>query len=339
MFRSDIAIDLGTANTLVFIKDEGIVLNEPSVVAFKTSGGSRKVIAVGEEAKSMLGRTPKGIEAIRPMRDGVIADFAVAEEMIKYFFRRVTSSLRIVKPNVIVCVPFGSTQVEKRAIREAVLSAGARRTGLISEPIAAAIGAGIEIGGPHGSMVVDIGGGTTDIAIIALGGIVHANSIRVAGDLMDETIIDYLRIKHNLIVSTGTAEGVKNVLGTAMVPADGQGSSLMVRGRDRVGGAPRETELNQSHIAEALSEPLGRIREAIASVLQQTPPALSNDISTTGIMMTGGGAQIADLDATLRKRTNLPVVIADDPLRCVAKGTGLALDLNPQLRHVIDYES
>ena len=338
-WRSDIAIDLGTANTLVFVKGEGIVLEEPSVVAYQIRDGRRKIIAVGEEAKSMLGRTPDGIEAIRPMRDGVIADFAVAEEMIKYFFRRVTSPWTFTKPRVIVCVPYGSTPVEKRAIREAVLSAGARRAGLITEPIAAAIGSGIEIGESRGSMVVDVGGGTTDIAIIALGGIVHASSIRVAGDRMDEVIYEYMRDKHNLIIGADTAEQVKNVLGTALVPPDGQGSSLVVRGRDRLGGSPKEILIYQRHAAEALAEPVGRIRESVASVLQLTPPALSNDISATGIMLTGGGAQIADLDTILRKRTNLPVVTADDPLRCVANGTGQALDLGSELRHIVDYES
>ncbi len=338
-WRPDIAIDLGTANTLVFVKGEGIVLEEPSVVAYQITEGRRKIIAVGEEAKSMLGRTPGGIETIRPLRDGVIADFAVAEEMIKHFFRRVTSPITIAKPRVIVCVPYGATPVEKRAIREAVLSAGARRAGLITEPIAAAIGSGINIGDSRGSMVVDIGGGTTDIAIISLGGIVHAASIRVAGNLMDEVITEYMRDKHNLIIGSDTAEQIKNVLGTAMVPPDGQGSSLVVRGRDRLGGSPKEVLLNQLHAAEALAEPIGRIREAVASVLQMTPPALSNDISATGVMLTGGGVQIAELDTILRNRIKLPVVTADDPLRCVAIGTGQALELGSQLRHIVDYES
>lgn len=337
-WRSDIAIDLGTANTLVFVKGEGIVLEEPSVVAYLTVEGRRNIIAVGEEAKPMLGRTPAGIEVIRPLRDGVIADFAVAEAMIKHFFRRVTSRWTFTKPRVIVCVPYGSTPVEKRAIREAVLSAGARRVGLISEPIAAAIGSGIEIGESRGSMVVDIGGGTTDIAIISLGGIVHASSIRIAGDQMDQVVYEYVRDKHGLIIGTDTAEQIKNVLGTASVPADGQGEELTIQGRDKLGDTSKKIVLNQFHAAEALQGPIIRIRESIANVLQQTPPAISNDISTTGIMLTGGGSQIADLDTILRARTNLPVVTADEPLRCVAKGTGQALDIGVDLRHIIDYE-
>ncbi len=339
MWRSDIAIDLGTANTLVFVKGEGIVLEEPSVVAYRTKEGRRNIIAVGDEAKSMLGRTPDGIEAVRPMRDGVIADFTVAEEMIKYFFRRVNSPWTLAKPRVLVCVPYGSTPVEKRAIREAVLSAGARRAGLISEPIAAAIGSGIDIGDARGSMVVDIGGGTTDIAIIALGGIVHAASIRVAGDRMDEALIEYMRESHNLIIGPDSAEQIKNILGIAMTPHDGQGSNMIVRGRDRLGGSPREMQIFQWHVAEALADPVGRIREAVASLLQLTPPSLSNDISSTGIILTGGGAQLSELDSVLRQRTNLPVAAAEDPLRCVAHGTGQALDINPALGHIIDYQS
>lgn len=343
MWRSDIAIDLGTANTLVFVKGEGIVIEEPSVVAYEVRDGKKMVYAVGEKAKPILGRTNihthGRIEAIRPMRDGVIADFEVAQEMIKHFFRQVTSPFTFTKPRVIVCVPFGSTTVERRTIRESVLSAGASRVGLISEPIAAAIGSGICINESNGSMVVDIGGGTTDIAAISAGGIINAKSINCAGDTMDQAIIDYMREEHELTIGTHTAEQIKNVLGTAMPPKDGEGESLNVRGLAKLQGTPAEVELNQFHVAKALSAAITDIARAVAAVVQQTPPEISNDISSTGIVLTGGGAKIQELDTVIRKRVNLPVVTADDPLRCVAAGTGQALDLGIELSHIIDYTS
>ena len=338
-WRSDIAIDLGTANTLVFVKGVGIVLEQPSVVAYQKINDKKKIIAIGEEAKQMLGRTPSEIEVIRPLRDGVIADFTVAENMIDYFFKQSTSGWSYNKTHVIVCVPYGSTPVERRAIREAVESAGAKRVGLITEPIAAAIGSGIEIGKSRGSMVVDIGGGTTDIAVISLGGIVDAVSIRAAGDRIDQDIIKYVRSQHSLNISNDTAEQIKKVLGIASAPEDGRGKILDVSGRDSNLNTTKKIQLDQTHIAKALHETIKEICDAVVEILQKTPPAITNDISSTGIMLTGGGANIAELDTVLRKRTNLPVVTADDPLRCVAKGTGQALDIPKDLSHIIHYET
>ena len=339
IFSSDMAIDLGTANTLVYIKGKGIVLNEPSVVAFHIKDGRKQVLAVGEDAKLMLGRTPGSIQAIRPMREGVIADFDVAEEMIKHFIRKVHRRTSFAKPKIIVCVPHGATPVEKRAIRQSVISSGARRAGLIAEPIAAAIGSGMPITDPTGSMVVDIGGGTTEVAVLSLGDIVYARSVRVGGDRMDEAIINYLRRHENLLIGEATAERIKTTIGTSRMPDDGLGATLLIRGRDLLNGVPKETEISQAQVAEALFEPVQTICEAVMTALEATPPDLAADIVDRGVMLTGGGALLGDLDLTLREQTGLSVFIAEEPLNCVALGTGKALEYEKQLRHVIDYDS
>ena len=336
---SDMAIDLGTANTLVYVKSRGIILNEPSVVAFHMRDGKKQVLAVGEDAKLMLGRTPGSIQAIRPMRDGVIADFDAAEEMIKHFIKKVHKRGMFARPKIIVCVPHGATPVEKRAIRESVLSAGARQAGLIAEPIAAAIGAGMPITDPTGSMVVDIGGGTTEVAVLSLGDIVYARSVRVGGDRMDEAIISYLRRQHNLLVGEATAERIKTQIGTARMPEDGRGASMDIRGRDLLNGVPKETEVTQVQVAEALSEPVQQICEAVMTALESTPPDLAADIVDRGVMLTGGGALLGDLDLALREQTGLAISVADESLNCVALGTGKSLEFEKQLAHVIDYGS
>ena len=336
---SDMAIDLGTANTLVYVKSRGIILNEPSVVAFHMRDGKKQVLAVGEDAKLMLGRTPGSIQAIRPMRDGVIADFDVAEEMIKHFIKKVHKRGMFARPKIIVCVPHGATPVEKRAIRESVLSAGARQAGLIAEPIAAAIGAGMPITDPTGSMVVDIGGGTTEVAVLSLGDIVYARSVRVGGDRMDEAIISYLRRQHNLLVGEATAERIKTQIGTARMPEDGRGASMDIRGRDLLNGVPKETEVTQVQVAEALSEPVQQICEAVMTALESTPPDLAADIVDRGVMLTGGGVLLGDLDLALREQTGLAISVADESLNCVALGTGKSLEFEKQLAHVIDYGS
>jgi rod shape-determining protein MreB len=338
LFSPDMAIDLGTANTLVYVKGRGIVLSEPSVVAYHVKDGVKKVLAVGEDAKLMLGRTPGSIEAIRPMREGVIADFDVAEEMIKHFIRKVHKR-SWPKPKIIVCVPHGATPVEKRAIRQSVLSAGAKRAGLIAEPIAAAIGAGMPITDPTGNMVVDIGGGTTEVAVLSLGDIVYARSVRVGGDRMDEAIISYLRRQHNLLVGESTAERIKTSIGTARMPDDGRGQTMMIRGRDLLNGVPKETEISQAQVAEALAEPVQQICEAVMTALEATPPDLAADIVDRGVMLTGGGALLGELDLALREQTGLAISVADESLNCVALGTGKALEYEKQLRHVIDYDS
>ncbi len=339
IFSADMAIDLGTANTLVYIKGKGIVLNEPSVVAYSIKDGRKQVLAVGEDAKLMLGRTPGSIEAIRPMRDGVIADFDVAEEMIKHFIRKVHSRSWISKPRVVVCVPHGATPVEKRAIRQSVLSAGARKAGLIAEPIAAAIGAGMPITEPTGSMVVDIGGGTTEVAVISLGDIVYARSVRVGGDRMDEAIISYLRRQQNLLVGESTAERIKTTIGMARMPNDGKGKTMDVRGRDLLNGVPKEITITQAMIADALSETVQQICDAVMVALESTPPDLAADIVDRGVMLTGGGALLGDLDLALREKTGLAISVADQPLDCVALGTGKSLEYQKQLAHIIDFES
>ncbi|TRD23484.1 rod shape-determining protein [Palleronia caenipelagi] len=339
LFSSDMAIDLGTANTLVYVKGRGIVLNEPSVVAFHVKDGRKQVLAVGEDAKLMLGRTPGSIQAIRPMRQGVIADFDVAEEMIKHFIRKVHKRTTFSKPKIIVCVPHGATPVEKRAIRQSVISAGGRKAGLIAEPIAAAIGAGMPITDPTGSMVVDVGGGTTEVAVLSLGDIVYARSVRVGGDSMDEAIINYLRRQQNILIGDATAERIKTTIGSARMPSDGRGQSMLIRGRDLVNGVPREVEITQAQIAEALSDPVQAICEAVMTALETTPPDLAADIVDRGVMLTGGGALLGELDLALRERTGLAVSIADETLNCVALGTGKAMEYEKQLRHVIDYES
>ena len=335
LFSADLAIDLGTANTLVYVKGRGIVLNEPSVVAIATNRGRRQVLAVGEEAKQMVGRTPGNIEAIRPLRDGVIADFEVAEEMIKHFIRKVHKRRSFASPRVIICVPSGSTAVERRAIQESAESAGARRVFLIEEPMAAAIGAGLPVTEPTGSMVVDIGGGTTEVALLSLGGIVYAKSIRVGGNKMDEAVIHYVRRHHNLLIGEATAENIKKRIGSACLPEDGNGEVMEVRGRDLMNGVPKEIVISQRQIAEALAEPVSAIIEAVKVALEHTAPELSADIVDKGIVLTGGGSLLGNLDFVLRHATGLPVSLADEPLTCVALGTGRCLEDMKALRHVL----
>ncbi|MCC9626005.1 rod shape-determining protein [Thalassospira lucentensis] len=335
VLSSDMAVDLGTANTLVYVKGRGIVLNEPSVVAITDEKGKKQVLAVGEEAKQMLGRTPGYIQAIRPLRDGVIAEFHIAEEMIKHFIRKVHNRRNFASPEVIICVPSGSTAVERRAIQESAESAGARKVWLIDEPMAAAIGAGLPVTEPTGSMVVDIGGGTTEVAVLSLGGIVYARSVRVGGDKMDEAIIAYIRRTHNLLVGESTAERIKKEIGSACAPDDGDGATVEIRGRDLMNGVPKELIISERQIAESLAEPVSAIIEAVKVALEQTPPELAADIVDKGIVLTGGGAMLGNLDYVLRHATGLPVSIADDPLSCVALGTGRALEEKKMLRNVL----
>ena len=334
-FSADMAIDLGTANTLVYVKGRGIVLNEPSVVAIAEAKGKKQVLAVGEEAKQMLGRTPGNIRAIRPLRDGVIADFEVAEEMIKYFIRKVHNRRTFASPLVVVCVPSGSTAVERRAIQESAESAGARKVYLIEEPMAAAIGAGLPVTEPTGSMVVDIGGGTTEVAVLSLGGIVYSRSVRVGGDKMDEAIIAYIRRNHNLLVGEGSAARIKEEIGSACPPEDGDGETMEIKGRDLMNGVPKELVISERQIAESLSEPVGAIIEAVKVALEHTAPELAADIVDKGIVLTCGGALLGNIDFVLRHSTGLPVSIADDPLTCVVLGTGRALEEMKRLKDVL----
>jgi rod shape-determining protein MreB len=337
LISNDIAIDLGTANTLIYMKGKGIVLNEPSVVALRNVGGRKIVHAVGLEAKQMLGRTPGHMEAIRPMRDGVIADFEVAEEMIKHFIRKVHNRKGFVNPKVIVCVPSGATAVERRAINDSCLNASARRVGLIDEPMAAAIGAGLPIHEPTGSMVVDIGGGTTEVAVLSLSGIVYSRSVRVGGDKMDEAIISYMRRNHNLLIGETTAERIKKEIGTARAPDDGSdGLAIEVKGRDLMQGVPREVRVTEKQGAEALSEPASQIVEAVKVALEATPPELASDIADKGIMLTGGGALLRGMDTWISDATGLPVTVADDPLSCVALGCGRVLEHPKWMKGVLD---
>jgi len=332
---ADMAIDLGTANTLVFVKGKGIVLNEPSVVAITEFKGKKQVLAVGNEAKQMLGRTPGDIHAIRPLRDGVIADFEVAEEMIKYFIRKVHNRRSFASPLVVVCVPSGSTAVERRAIQESAESAGARKVYLIEEPMAAAIGAGLPVTEPTGSMVVDIGGGTTEVAVLSLGGIVYARSVRVGGDKMDEAIIAYIRRNHNLLVGEASAARIKETIGSACPPEEGEGRTMEIKGRDLMNGVPKEIVISERQIAESLAEPVGAIIEAVKVALEHTAPELAADIVDKGIVLTGGGGLLGNIDHVLRHATGLPVSIADDPLSCVVMGTGRALEEMKKLRNVL----
>lgn len=325
LFSSDLAIDLGTANTLVYMKGKGIVAAEPSVVAVQRDArGIKRVVAVGKEAKEMLGRTAGSIEAIRPMKDGVIADFEVTEAMLRYFIRKAHNRKSLIRPRVIVCIPFGVTEVEKRAVRESAESAGAREVYLIEEPMAAAVGAGLPITEPSGNMVVDVGGGTTEVAVISLAGIVFSKSIRIAGDKMDEAIIYYLKRKYNMLIGERTAEALKIGIGTSY--PDGEIRSMEVKGRDLVAGVPKTLEVNSEEVREAIIEPVNAIVEAVKITLERTPPELSADIVDRGIMLTGGGALLRNLDILLREETGLPVIVADDPLTCVVMGSGKALD-------------
>ena len=332
---ADMAIDLGTANTLVYVKGRNIVLNEPSVVAIAKVKDKKHVLAVGEEAKQMLGRTPGNIEAIRPLRDGVIADFDIAEDMIKYFIRKVHNRRSFASPLVVICVPSGSTAVERRAIQESAEAAGARKVFLIEEPMAAAIGAGLPVTEPTGSMVVDIGGGTTEVAVLSLGGIVYSQSVRVGGDKMDQAIIAYIRRTHNLLVGERSAERIKESIGSACPPEEGEGRTMEIKGRDLLHGVPKELMISERQIAESLAEPISQIVEAVKSALEHTAPELAADIVDKGIVLTGGGALLTNMDYVLRYATGLPVSIAEDALSCVVMGTGRALEEMKKLRHVL----
>ena len=331
----DMAIDLGTANTVVYLRGRGIVLNEPSVVAVETINGVKRVKAVGDDAKLMMGKTPDSIQAIRPLRDGVIADIDVAEQMIKHFIHKVHGQRRFMRwPQIVICVPSGSTSVERRAIRDAGSNAGASQVWLIEEPMAAAIGADMPVTEPIGSMVVDIGGGTTEVAVLSLRGLAYTTSVRVGGDKMDEAIVSYVRRNHNLLIGEATAERIKQEVGVAKAPLGGIGLTIHIKGRDLVNGVPKEITINQGQIAEALSEPVGTIVEGVRIALENTAPELAADIVDQGIVLTGGGALLKGIDEVLRDETGLPVTIADDPLTCVAMGTGRALE-DPVFRGVL----
>ena len=320
----DMGLDLGTANTLVYVKGKGIILNEPSVVAIATdSKNNKSVLAVGTEAKSMLGRTPGSIQAIRPMKDGVIADFDIAEAMIKHFIKKVHKKSIFANPNIVICVPSGATNVERRAIKESADAAGAKKVYLIEEPVAAAIGAGLPISEPTGSMVVDIGGGTTEIAVMSLGGVVYSKSLRVAGDALDQSIIAYMRKKMNLMIGDSTAEKIKKEIGTAIPSSN---NTFLMKGRDIRSGTPKEIELTEKDACEALMPILNQILGGIKEALENTPPELSADLIDMGLVLTGGGALLKNIDKLISQDTGLPVTIADDPLSCVAIGTGRALE-------------
>ncbi|MDR1333098.1 MAG: rod shape-determining protein [Holosporales bacterium] len=322
---TDMAIDLGTANTLVYVTGKGVVLNEPSVVAVSNIGNKVEVLAVGNEAKQMLGRTPGHIRAIRPLRDGVIADFEVAEEMIKYFIKKIHNRGLFTAPRIVICVPYGATAVERRAIQESAEGAGAGEVYLIEEPMAAAIGAGLPISEPKGSIVVDIGGGTTEVAVISLGGIVYASSIRVGGDRMDEEIISYIRKNFNLLIGEATAEKIKKEVGSAICTASSKDVKMIIKGRSLIDGNPRDLEITQKHIAEALMDPVSAIASGVKEALENTPPELVADIIDNGITLTGGGALLPNLDTVISHVTGVVVRVADDPLSCVVLGTGRAL--------------
>ena len=323
LWSQDMAIDLGTANTLVVLKDQGVVLNEPSVVAVIDDGGKKSVLAVGDEAKTMLGRTPGNIQAIRPLKDGVIADFVVTEEMIKHFIKKVHKKNAFANPRILICVPTGSTPVERKAIQDSALAAGARRVQLIEEPIAAAIGAGLPISEATGSMIVDIGGGTSEIAVMSLGGLVYSKSLRVAGDAMDTAIVNYMRKEYNLLIGDSTAEKIKKEMGTAIATGT---NTYPVKGRDLRSGTPKEVNITEEDTAEALNDILKEMVNGMKDALENTPPELSADLVDMGLTLTGGGALLKNIDKRFSKETGLPVFIADDPLACVAIGTGKALD-------------
>ena len=332
----DMAIDLGTANTVVYLRGSGIVLNEASVVALETINGVRRVKAVGDGAKLMMGKTPDHIETIRPLRDGVIADIDVAEQMIKYFIQKAHGgSSRLPRwPEIVICVPSRSTSVERRAIRDAGSNAGAAKVWLIEEPMAAAIGAGLPVTEPIGGMIVDIGGGTTEVAVLSLRGLAYSNSVRVGGDKMDDAISSSIRRNHSLLIGESSAERIKKEFGVARRPADGVGLSLEIRGRDLVNGIPKEITITQAQIADAIAEPVAQIVEAVRIALENTAPELAADIVDNGIVLTGGGALLRDMDKVLADETGLPVTVADDPLMCVALGAGRALE-DPELRGVL----
>ncbi|HEX5670586.1 MAG TPA: rod shape-determining protein [Sulfuricurvum sp.] len=337
MFSNDLSIDLGTANTLVIVKGKGIVINEPSVVAVKTEkNGHQRVLAVGREAKEMVGKTPGNIKAIRPMKDGVIADFDMTEKMIRKFIEKAHGRSSLISPRIIICIPYGLTQVERKAVRESAMSAGAREVYLIDEPMAAAIGAGIDIREPKGNIIVDIGGGTTEIGVISLGGLVLCRSIRVAGDKIDRAIMDYVKRKYNLLIGERIAEDIKINIGTAMPLA--QELKMIVNGRDQVEGLLTSLELSSEDAREAMRDPLKEILEAVRDVLENMPPDLAGDIVNNGVILTGGGALIRQLDKFLSETIKIPVYVADEPLLCVARGTGRALEEIDQLHELFDNE-
>ncbi|GGB98432.1 rod shape-determining protein [Oxalicibacterium flavum] len=339
-FSNDLAIDLGTANTLIYVRSAGIVLDEPSVVAIRQQGGpngKKTIMAVGKEAKQMLGKVPGNIEAIRPMKDGVIADFTVTEQMLKQFIRMVhDTKLFKPSPRIIICVPCGSTQVERRAIRESALGAGAAQVYLIEEPMAAAIGAGLPVAEATGSMVVDIGGGTTEVGIISLGGMVYRSSIRVGGDKFDEAIVNYIRRNYGMLIGEQTAEAIKKEIGSAFPGAEVR--EMEVKGRNLSEGIPRSFTISSNEILEALTDPLNNIVSAVKNALEQTPPELGADIAEKGMMLTGGGALLRDLDRLLMEETGLPVIVAEDPLTCVVRGSGMALERMDKLGSIFSQE-
>jgi rod shape-determining protein MreB len=337
LFSNDLAIDLGTASTLVFVKGKGILSNEPSVVAIRRDArGTKKILAVGNEAKKMLGRTPANIVAIRPMKDGVIADFEVTESMLSYFIKKVHNRRGLIRPRIIISVPSGITPVEKRAVKESAESAGAREIYLIEEPMAAAIGAGLPVSEASGNMVVDIGGGTTEVAVISLSGIVFSKTVRVAGDKMDEAIVQYVKRKYNLLVGERTAELIKTTIGTAYPEKEGR--SVDVKGRDLVTGVPKTLEITSEEVRGAISGPVNTIVESVKTTLERTPPELAADIVDQGIVLAGGGALLRNLDVLLREETGLPIVVAESPLTAVVMGSGMALDELSLLKEVaIDF--
>ncbi|MCK9373577.1 MAG: rod shape-determining protein [Sulfuricurvum sp.] len=337
MFSNDLSIDLGTANTIVIAKGKGIIINEPSVVAVKTEKyGQQRVLAVGREAKEMVGKTPGNIKAIRPMKDGVIADFDMTEKMIRRFIEKAHGRTSLISPRIIICIPYGLTQVERKAVRESAMSAGAREVYLIDEPMAAAIGAGIDIREPKGNIIVDIGGGTTEIGVISLGGLVLCRSIRVAGDKIDRAIMDYVKRKYNLLIGERIAEDIKINIGTAMPLA--QELKMIINGRDQVEGLLTSIELSSEDAREAMRDPLKEILEALRDVLENMPPDLAGDIVNNGVILTGGGALIRQLDKYLSEIVKIPVYVADEPLLCVARGTGIALEEIDQLHELFDNE-
>ena len=332
-FSNDIAIDLGTANTLIYIKGKGIVLDEPSVVAVQVdNAGRNETLAVGTEAKKMLGRTPGSIQAIRPMKDGVIADFVITGKMLKAFIRKVNSSKWAAAPRIVICVPCGATQVERKAIRDSAQEAGASAVYLIEEPMAAAIGAGLPIEEPTGSMVVDIGGGTTEVGVISLNGVVYSHSIRVGGDTFDEAIIQYVRRNYGMLIGEASAEEIKKRIGSAFPSTEV--SEMDVKGRNLAEGIPRSFTISSNEVLEAITEPVNQIVQSVKTALEQTPPELGADIAERGLVLTGGGALLKGLDRLLAEETGLPVMIAEDPLTCVARGTGRALDLIGRLNSI-----
>ncbi|MFY9248520.1 MAG: rod shape-determining protein [Burkholderiaceae bacterium] len=339
-FSSDLAIDLGTANTLIYMRDKGIILDEPSVVAIRHEGGpqgKKTLQAVGHEAKSMLGKVPGNIEAIRPMKDGVIADFTVTEQMLKQFIKMAhPRSIFRPSPRIIICVPCGSTQVERRAIRESALGAGASEVYLIEEPMAAAIGAGLPVSEASGSMVIDIGGGTTEVGVISLGGMVYKGSVRVGGDRFDEAIINYIRRNYGMLIGEPTAEAIKKTIGSAF--PGGEVKEMEVKGRNLSEGVPRSFIISSNEILESLTEPLNNIVSAVKTALEQTPPELGADIAERGMMLTGGGALLNDLDRLLAEETGLPALVAEDPLTCVVRGCGMALDRMDSLGTIFSHE-